>query len=73
MIRDGVNGYLVEPGDDAELARRVLEVLLLDPERWRAMSNAAHATVADYTWEKATDSFEAALSCAMERRRRGEI
>jgi glycosyltransferase involved in cell wall biosynthesis len=73
MIRDAVNGYLVEPGDAVGLAERIVRVLQLDNAGWRAMSDAAHATIADYTWGKATDSFEAALCLAIERTQRGEL
>lgn len=73
MICEGENGYLVEPGDAAGLAERSLRVLQLDPLRWRAMSDAAYATAAEYTWEKATDSFQAALCRATEPTRRGEL
>jgi glycosyltransferase involved in cell wall biosynthesis len=73
MIRDGINGYLVEPGDSAALAERVVRVLGLDAAGWRLMSEAAYTTAAEYTWQKATDEFEAALCRAIERTRRGEI
>ena len=73
MIREDVNGYLVEPGDAVGLAERIQRVLALDPLRWRAMSDAAYAAAAEYTWENATDTFTDALCLAIERRRRHEI
>jgi len=73
MIREGVNGYLVEAGDAAALAERVERVLALDAVHWQAMSDAAYATAAEYTWEKAADGFEAALCRGIERTRQGEI
>lgn len=73
MIREGENGYLVEPGDSEALAERIRRVLALDAASWRAMSEAAYATAAQYTWEKATDSLETALCRALERRGQGEI
>jgi glycosyltransferase involved in cell wall biosynthesis len=39
VIRDGVNGYLAEPGDLDSLAERVLS-LLADPDRARAMGKS---------------------------------
>jgi glycosyltransferase involved in cell wall biosynthesis len=73
IVHDGINGYLVEPGDSAALAERIVRVLALDEARWRAMSEAAFSTSADYAWDKATDEFEAAFCRAVERTRRGEI
>lgn len=73
MVRDGVNGFLVEPGNHVALAERILRVLELDAPRWRAMSEAAYATAAQYTWEKATDGLESALGLSIERSARREI
>ena len=45
VIRDGENGYLVEPGDPAALAARANEVLALTPEERSALSASARARV----------------------------
>jgi len=44
LIQDGVNGYLVEPGDHAALAARVSE-LLNDAPRRKALGDAAAASI----------------------------
>lgn len=61
IIEDGVNGYLVDVKDDRALADRLVRVLTLDPPVWRRMSQAAHRTATDYSWDDATDRFEQAL------------
>ena len=64
IVQDGVNGYLV-PIDDADgLADRLLKVLTLPDADWLAMSDAALRTTQGYTWDDATDRFEAALRTA---------
>ena len=73
IMEDGVNGYLVDAGDAAGLADRLVEVLRFDAPRWRVMSDAALATATRYTWDEATALFETALKLAVERAGRGEI
>lgn len=41
QVEDGVNGYLVPEKDPTALAKKIAEYLD-HPERWRAMSEAAH-------------------------------
>jgi hypothetical protein len=48
-----------------------LHVLTLNESAWRAMSDAAYATAAAYTWESATTMFEGALCLAIRRALRG--
>ena len=51
VVVDGETGFLVEPGDTAELGGR-LEELLADPERARRMGEAARRLVLErYTWD----------------------
>ncbi|MDB4976890.1 MAG: glycosyl transferase group 1 [Myxococcaceae bacterium] len=71
VVRDGVNGYLVPVDDQAGLADRLKKVLRLAPDAWRKMSDAAYATATHYTWDDATDLFEAALLRTIERRELG--
>lgn len=61
IVREGVNGHLVGIGDHVALADRLVGVLRLPDADWRAMSDAALATVRGYSWDDATDLFEAAL------------
>ncbi|HEY6880241.1 MAG TPA: hypothetical protein VI299_19590, partial [Polyangiales bacterium] len=48
-------------------------VLSLQPDAWRKMSDAAYDTATHYTWDDATDLFEAALHRAIERDALGEL
>lgn len=57
----GGGGVLVRPEDPADMAAAIARVLALPDSDWRAMSDAAHATAARYTWDDATDRFERAL------------
>ena len=61
IIEDGINGYLVDVDDHEALADRLIRVLSRDEDAWRAMSDAALKTVTRYSWDDATDRFEAAL------------
>jgi glycosyltransferase involved in cell wall biosynthesis len=54
IIDDGVNGFLTRPDDSTQLAERISE-MLLDPERARRFSHAAHAkALKDFTVERMT-------------------
>jgi glycosyltransferase involved in cell wall biosynthesis len=59
VVRDGLDGYLFEPGDVPVLAER-LSRLLRDPERARAMGAAARARVAErFSLERAEERVRA--------------
>jgi len=73
IIEEGVNGHLVELGDEGALADRVLRVLHLPQEKWIEMSETAYRTATRYTWDDATDLFEKALELAIKRGGRGEL
>lgn len=66
-IQNGVNGYVVPLGDSAALAEQLVRVLSLPEAQWKAMSDAAYATATQYTWDDATERFEAALEKAISR------
>lgn len=52
FIANGVNGYMVEPGDPQSLADRLIE-LLVDPEKCRRFGEAGYSLFLErYTWEK---------------------
>ena len=61
VVRDGINGYLVDVDDANSLADRVLQVLRLDHVQWETMSDAALATVANYSWDDAASQLEQIL------------
>jgi glycosyltransferase involved in cell wall biosynthesis len=57
IFENGVSGMLVPPRDPAAMAVAI-EDLLRDPERRRALADAAHARVDDFTIERAVERFE---------------
>lgn len=61
LIRSRENGHLVDIEDAAAMADAIDAIAEMPPMDWSAMSEAAYATVKDYTWDDATDAFEAAL------------
>ena len=73
IIREGINGHLVDVEDSTALANRTASVLSLPEDQWRVMSDAAYSTATRYTWEDATSLLEDALAVAIERDRRGEL
>lgn len=65
IIEEGINGHLVNIGDDVALADKVAHVLELAEDQWHNMSEAAYQTATRFTWEDATDLFEMALHRAI--------
>ncbi|MEG4266171.1 glycosyltransferase family 4 protein [Microcoleus sp. Pol12A4] len=63
----GGGGILVKPEDPEDMAKAIEQICQLPDAEWRAMSEAALDTVINYTWEDATNLFEAALYTALER------
>lgn len=57
----GGGGRMVGMEDIDGMAAAILDVCRQDDASWRSMSDRAHATATGYTWEDATDAFEAAL------------
>jgi len=43
------------------MAQAIVQLCLLPDARWRDYSDAAYMTATSYTWDDATDRFEAAL------------
>lgn len=62
LIRDGINGWLTDVGDVVAMTDRLQRILTAPADQWRAMSDAAHAAVANYSWDDASRRFEAALT-----------
>lgn len=65
-IEPGVSGHVVPPGDAEGLVRGLEAVLALDDAAWRRASEAAYRHTHAYSWDDATDRFEAALRRAVE-------
>jgi len=57
----GVNALLSPPGDPQALAQNVLRLLEDDDLRLR-LARKGHERIQSFTWEKATDEFEKAIS-----------
>jgi len=73
IIEEGINGYLAPLGDSEELANHLIHILSLSNEKWRAMSDAAHVTATQYTWDDATERLEQALYTAVKRKKQGKL
>ena len=65
-------GTLVPMEDPRAMADAILKVCSMHATEWRALSDAAHATANRWTWDDATDQFEAALVRAVEQARRNQ-
>jgi len=63
----GGGGILVNLDDPEDMARAIKQICQLSDAQWREMSEIALNTVINYTWEDATDLFEAALYAAQKR------
>lgn len=61
VIREGVNGHVVDIGSAEGMAGALERVLTLGDDAWQGMSAAALETVSAYSWDDAADRFEAAL------------
>lgn len=67
MLTEGA-GILVKPEDPEDMARAIVHIHHLSDSDWRRMSDTAYSKATRYTWEDATDRFEAALYVAIKRR-----
>lgn len=57
LIDEGANGYLFEPGNDAELADRITEILSLDEQAYEAMQRASLDMAASHDIQTTLDTF----------------
>jgi glycosyltransferase involved in cell wall biosynthesis len=64
-VQDGTSGYLVPVSDAKEMARRIVDVVTLDDERWRRMSEASYAIARTFNWERSAEILEQALLTAV--------
>jgi glycosyltransferase involved in cell wall biosynthesis len=60
FVEDGYNGFLVDVGDAAGMADRLVR-LLRDHRLLKCMSDQAYVTRLRFTWKRAVDRFEAAM------------
>ncbi len=67
MVADGVNGYLVEPGNVDELAAALVD-LLGDPERCREFGERGYQVAREkYTWERTGMLVKEQIQSALEK------
>jgi glycosyltransferase involved in cell wall biosynthesis len=65
LVKDGVTGLLVPPGD-AKALREAIERLLVDPELRRRLGEAARAKVSELcSWDRVTDATLDAYAAAL--------
>ena len=71
QLLSGAGGILVAPESQHDMAKAIIRICTMSDQEWRTMSDAAYATATGYTWDDATDRFEAALvrAVATERHR----
>jgi glycosyltransferase involved in cell wall biosynthesis len=73
LVDDGVEGFLVPPGDPDALAIAI-DKLCFDPSLRAQMSIAAHAKASQFSWRACIDRYEALLFGAGEQQRdRGSL
>jgi glycosyltransferase involved in cell wall biosynthesis len=65
LLREGA-GILVNPEDPEDMAQAIERVCRMSNQEWQTMSQAAYNQAVSYTWDDATDLFEAALYQAVE-------
>lgn len=72
-ILSGGSGILVRPEDPEQMAKAIESICQLGNSKWQAMSEAAYAKVTNYTWQDATDHFEAALKVAIDKSKQRDV
>jgi glycosyltransferase involved in cell wall biosynthesis len=70
LLADGA-GILVDFDDVEAMAAAILKICNMPEKEWLTMSQIAYDKAKHYTWDDATDLFEAALSVAIQRRKQG--
>lgn len=61
ILKNGINGYLVDPGNVMGFADALNAILTLPEQEWINMSDAARDAVAHPTWDESSALFEEAL------------
>ncbi len=64
LIEDGVEGYLIEPGDIDALSQRIIQ-LINHPEQRQSMGARAQARAQQFDWEKILEQLGAQLRQAI--------
>lgn len=61
VIQEGRNGYVVDVEDAEALGERLTQLLSMDSNSWKAMSETARLGSLGYTWREAAALFEESL------------
>lgn len=72
LLADGA-GMIVKPEDPEGMAKAIEKICKLSHKEWQAMSDTAYTKATSYTWEDATELFEAALQTAIDRSKNGDL
>lgn len=64
LIASHGGGIVVPHENPQEMAQAIVKICSLTDNEWRELSASAYATVSGYSWDDATDKFEAALNAA---------
>lgn len=70
LVCEGENGFTFDPGDTASLAQRLMLVAAMSPLKRAAMGARARELVAAFSPSTFSSGLEAAVACALQRRRR---
>ena len=69
LVQEGVNGYIVPPGDSEALAAAMMKMMALPEAERRAMGRAGRAhTKANYSLERVVDQWEALYRQLLQRK-----
>jgi len=66
-------GILIPHENPQAMADAIVKMCRMPDAEWRKMSDQAYRTATQYSWEDATDLFEAALQQAVDRSRHGQF
>ena len=72
-ILSGGTGILLKSEDPEEMAKAIERSCQLPNAEWQAMSEAAYAKVINYSWEDATEHFEAGLKVAVDKSQQRDV
>jgi glycosyltransferase involved in cell wall biosynthesis len=61
LVRDGVNGFVVEPGSISQLYRALKEILK-SPSNAKLMGEKSREIIRDYCYEKSVKGYESAIA-----------
>lgn len=70
LVREGENGFTFDPGDTAALAQRLTLIAAMSALERAAVGSRARALVAGFSPSAFSSGLEAAVACALKRRRR---